>query len=147
MSRSDSQSYRNNAHGVRHDGWTIDRQLDFLAALARTGSVTSAAASVGMSRESAYRLRRRPSAALFAAQRDCALGAGFRSATRAEIDEGHIRAINAACGSEAGSHRSLMKRDQQRDLRQPRARALYRPPPPPTRDNRAYNAARGFRGG
>ena len=44
---------------IRRDGWTAERQLRFLDALARTRSVTRAAASVGMSRESAYRLRGR----------------------------------------------------------------------------------------
>ena len=44
---------------IRRDGWTAERQLLFLDALAQTRSVTRAAASVGMSRESAYRLRNR----------------------------------------------------------------------------------------
>jgi hypothetical protein len=57
----------------RRDGWTIPRQLAFLDLLARTRSVTAAARAAGMSRESAYRLRRRPSAALFAAAWDRAL--------------------------------------------------------------------------
>jgi hypothetical protein len=47
------------ARRIRHDGWTPKRQLDFLAALARSRSVTKAARAVGMSRESAYRLRAR----------------------------------------------------------------------------------------
>jgi len=55
---------------ARGDGWTPRRQLDFLDGLARTRSVTRAARAAGMSRESAYRLRRRPSAALFAAAWD-----------------------------------------------------------------------------
>jgi len=54
----------------RRDGWTPARQLRFLDALARTRCVTRAAAAAGMSRESAYRLRKRPSAALFAAAWD-----------------------------------------------------------------------------
>ena len=57
----------------RRDGWTPARQLRFLDVLARTRSVTRAAAAAGMSRESAYRLRNRPSAALFAAAWDRAL--------------------------------------------------------------------------
>ena len=52
---------------TRRDGWTPERQLRFLDALARTGSVTRAAAFAGMSRESAYRLRNRRDGALFAA--------------------------------------------------------------------------------
>ena len=52
---------------VRHDGWTAERQLRFLDALARTRSVIKAAAFAGMSRESAYRLCERKEGALFAA--------------------------------------------------------------------------------
>ena len=48
----------------RRDGWTAERQLRFLDTLSRTRSVTRAASSAGMSRESAYRLRGR--SALFA---------------------------------------------------------------------------------
>ena len=54
----------------RRDGWTPARQLAFLGALGSTRSVTRAAAAAGMSRESAYRLRKRASAALFAAAWD-----------------------------------------------------------------------------
>lgn len=47
--------------------WTGRRQLVFLDTLAQTRCVNRAAAVAGMSRESAYRLRRRPAGALFAA--------------------------------------------------------------------------------
>lgn len=57
-------------HRVRRDGWTADRQLAFLEALARTRSITRAAAAAGMRRETAYRLRNRPDGALFAAAWD-----------------------------------------------------------------------------
>ena len=50
---------------IRRDGWTPERQLRFLQALAATRSVAKAAASAGMSRESAYRLRDRRDGALF----------------------------------------------------------------------------------
>ena len=50
---------------VRHDGWTLERQLGFLEALAVTGNVTNAAAAVGMSFASAYRLRGRAGAEAF----------------------------------------------------------------------------------
>ena len=46
----------------RGDGWTAARQRAFLEVLAACGSVTAAARSVGMSRESAYALRRRAEA-------------------------------------------------------------------------------------
>lgn len=57
----------------RKDGWTIERQLRFLDALRRTRCITRAAAHVGMSRETAYRLRKRAGAALFAAAWDEAM--------------------------------------------------------------------------
>ena len=55
---------------IRRDGWTAERQLRFLDALASTRSVIRAAAFAGMSRESAYRLRDRCEGALFAAMWD-----------------------------------------------------------------------------
>lgn len=60
--------------GDRHDGWTHARQADFIGMLAQTRSVLEAARFVSMSRESAYRLRRRPGAAGFAAAWDAARG-------------------------------------------------------------------------
>jgi hypothetical protein len=55
----------------RHDGWTSARRAQFLDHLAGKGSVRAACARVGMSREAAYRLRRRE--ALFARGWDAAL--------------------------------------------------------------------------
>jgi len=52
---------------IRRDGWTTERQLRFLDALAQTRSAIKAAGAAGMSRESAYRLRDRKDGALFAA--------------------------------------------------------------------------------
>ena len=46
-------------HYNRHDGWTPERQRGFIAALARIGIVSWAAAAVGMSRKSAYELLKR----------------------------------------------------------------------------------------
>ncbi|MDX3911480.1 MAG: hypothetical protein QHC67_16975 [Sphingobium sp.] len=40
--------------------WTIERQFDFAAALAITCNVEQAAAAVGMTRQSAYALRKDP---------------------------------------------------------------------------------------
>lgn len=61
---------------TRHDGWTAERQALFVAALRIGGSITRAAAAVGMSRKSAYALRGRPSGARFAAAWDRALRQG-----------------------------------------------------------------------
>jgi hypothetical protein len=60
---------------ARKDGWTAERQRTFIATLARTGCVGRAAAAAGMSRESAYRLRRRRGAESFAAAWDSILAA------------------------------------------------------------------------
>ncbi len=58
----------------RADGWTHQRQAAFIGHLAQTRSVAKAARMVSMGRESAYRLRKRPGAAGFAAAWDAALG-------------------------------------------------------------------------
>ena len=56
----------------RHDGWTDEKQRRFIEALADTGLVSHAAKAVGMSRESANRLRRSPHGAAFARAWDAA---------------------------------------------------------------------------
>jgi hypothetical protein len=62
---------------TRRDGWTAERQLHFLDALACTRTVASAAASAGMSREGAYRFRNRSEGTLFAILWDRALASGL----------------------------------------------------------------------
>ncbi|QNM83901.1 hypothetical protein H8M03_06225 [Sphingomonas sabuli] len=49
----------------RRDGWTVDRQRAFIAALAETGCVSEACADVGITPRSAYRLRLHPRAGAF----------------------------------------------------------------------------------
>ena len=61
---------------ARHDGWTAERQRDFLAALAMLGLVGAAAREVGMSARSAYRLRARDRTGAFADAWDDALEQG-----------------------------------------------------------------------
>jgi len=51
----------------RHDGWTAERQRNFIALLAAGWRPGRAAARVGMSRKSAYALRSRPGGEGFAA--------------------------------------------------------------------------------
>jgi hypothetical protein len=58
---------------ARADGWTAVRQCEFIGMLAQTGSVSAAAAFVGCSRETAYRLRRKAGAQEFARAWDVAL--------------------------------------------------------------------------
>ena len=61
---------------VRHDGWTPERQRLFLVALAALGTVDAAARAVGMSRISAYNLKKRVGAESFAREWDRAAGFG-----------------------------------------------------------------------
>ena len=61
---------------IRHDGWTPERQRMFIAALCATGTVESAARSVGMSRMAAYNLRKREGAESFADAWENAIGVG-----------------------------------------------------------------------
>ena len=56
----------------RYDGWTDEKQRRFIEVLADTGLVGHAAKTVGMSRESAARLRRSPHAVAFSRAWDAA---------------------------------------------------------------------------
>jgi hypothetical protein len=56
----------------RYDGWTEEKQRRFIEVLADTGIVSAAAKAVGMSRESAGRLRRSPDGAAFSRAWDAA---------------------------------------------------------------------------
>lgn len=57
----------------RHDGWTAQRQIAFIEALAATKCVDEACRRVGMSDTSAYELRHRPCGAAFRKAWDIAL--------------------------------------------------------------------------
>jgi hypothetical protein len=72
------------ATAARSDGWTPDRQRRFIAALAEHGGVAAAARSVGMTPQTANRLRKRPDAESFARAWDAA------------IDEGRARSVDEA---------------------------------------------------
>ena len=52
---------------ARRDGWSPDKQRAFLVALGRTGQVGLAAKAVGMTHQTAWRLRKRVGAESFAA--------------------------------------------------------------------------------
>ena len=62
----------------RHDGWTPERQIDFLVALSQSACVEKACRAVGKSPASAYALRRRIEAASFRAGWDAALDIAIR---------------------------------------------------------------------
>lgn len=74
----------------RHNGWTADKQLEFIEALAQTACVEEACARIGMGRTAAYALRARSDAVSFRIAWDAALGVGIKRLTDAVIG----RAIN-----------------------------------------------------
>ena len=63
---------------TRHDGWTPERQLGFIEALADTGSVKAAAHRVNMTPEGAYLLRRHAQGATFRKAWEAALALGVQ---------------------------------------------------------------------
>lgn len=67
------QPFPNDAPQPPTPSWTPEKQREFLEALARCGSVKASAAYVGMSREGAYRLRRRQEGRAFDRAWDAAL--------------------------------------------------------------------------
>ncbi|HEU0045126.1 hypothetical protein [Sphingomonas sp.] len=75
---------------TRHDGWTPQRQRQFIRALAAMGVVAAAARAVGKSATAAYNLRARPGAEEFAGAWDIALNMGQDRAFELAVD----RAIN-----------------------------------------------------
>lgn len=76
-------------------GWTADTQREFLVHLSETGCVSQACELVGMSRQSAYALRRRVPNSVFAVAWDVAI----YMARQAMLDEATERAIQ---GREVG---------------------------------------------
>jgi hypothetical protein len=76
----------------RADGWSPQRQVDFIAALADSGCVAAAAREVGMTEQSCYRLRRAPGAEAFAAAWDAAIA----QASRMLVDLAFERAIHGS---------------------------------------------------
>ena len=74
----------------RHDGWTRDRMIGFLESLVETGSVSLAAESVGMTRQTAYRLRARLIGQPFDHAWDAALEFGLQQLHHEALD----RAMN-----------------------------------------------------
>jgi hypothetical protein len=70
----------------RHDGWTAQKQIAFIEALAETACVEEACRRVGMSDSAAYKLRQRP------------CGAAFRKAWDAALDYSLTRLEQAALG-------------------------------------------------
>ena len=90
---------------ARHDGWSPERQRRFVLALALTGTASRAAAMVGMTVQSAARLRRRADAAAF--DRACRLAAevGRRRRALAALERARRR-LRRQAGPPKGSEGS-----------------------------------------
>ena len=86
----------------RHDGWTPARQFRFIEELAATRSVTKACRAVGMSRDSAYKLR----------EKDCRGQSGH--ATRDRPANGFALAWKQALKPDPAAERSWSPRALQR---------------------------------
>ena len=96
----------------RRDGWTPDRQVGFIRALAESGCVAEACRRLGLSAESAYELARRPDAQSFRIAWDIAMD----NAVRRVGDGAFSRAINGTeiphfyKGELVGTHRRYDER-------------------------------------
>lgn len=87
---------------ARHDGWTAEKQIAFIEALAESGCVEEACRRVGMSDSAAYKLRRRP------------CGASFRKAWDAALDYSlHLLEQDAFSRSRHGVARPIFYKGEQ----------------------------------
>lgn len=75
---------------IRHNEWTRQKMVQFLRELAACQSVAQAAGAVGMSRQSAYRLRNRLQGTPFSLGWEVALEMGYHQLAHAVMD----RALN-----------------------------------------------------
>ncbi|WP_114521660.1 hypothetical protein [Altererythrobacter sp. ZODW24] len=100
------------AANSRHHGWTLTKQAAFLRALSATHSITEAAKSVGMSRQSAYRLRSKLKGQAFDLAWEVAFHHSYDVLAHAALD----RALNGTevpvffQGEQVGSYRRFDER-------------------------------------
>jgi hypothetical protein len=76
---------------ARRDGWTAKKQYFFILGLARGFTVARAAGLLGLSRKTAYELRRKPG------------GAGFAAAWDAAVERARVRRIEGRIEARAAS--------------------------------------------
>ncbi len=96
----------------RRDGWTAERQVAFIEKLADTGSVTAACAHVGMTRQSADRLRRRWAARSFRDAWDAAVDCTYADVELSAVErsrKGVVRPIFYK-GEQVGEYRHFDER-------------------------------------
>jgi hypothetical protein len=123
----------------RHDGWTEEKMRRFIETLADTGQVSLAAKAVGMSRESAYKLRRAPHAAAFARAWDAArhhAGSFLEDVAFERAIEGVEHNIyneygDVICTKRVPDNRLLMSLLRHLKPERYAKEALASPPPPP----------------
>ena len=85
---------------ARKDGWAPLKQAEFIGELAETRNVAEAARRVGMTREGAYRLRRRKWSASFCAAWDAAMGRAPMAFAPAFPGAGLVKARLARLGAQ-----------------------------------------------
>lgn len=97
---------------ARHNEWTLARQAEFLRHLSATHSVATAARNVGMSRQSAYRLRSKLAGQAFDLAWEVAFHHSYNVLAHAALD----RALNGVevpiffQGEQVGSYRRFDER-------------------------------------
>ena len=90
----------------RRDGWTVDKQKTFIRVLACSRNVTRAAAAAGMSRESAYRLRRRAEGVALAQTWDWILSLPPRPQRHSEDHARRVADLHCAGAFSGKGHKS-----------------------------------------
>jgi hypothetical protein len=120
---------------IRRDGWTVERQREFIRVLHVKRSISLACRAAGMSRKSAYALRERPGAESFAAAWDAAFHgnavvipashyplwqAVLRGRTRGIVRKGKV--IGTITGPNREAERELLRRLDRGARRSPRLR-------------------------
>ena len=129
----------------RHDGWSADKQIAFIEALAATKCVDEACRRVGMSDTSAYQLRNRACGAAFRKAWDIALDCQLDRVEQAAVE----RSLNGVArpifhkGEQVGEWRHYDERLTMfllRTRRSPRYGKWidHALPPPPAGDDRRY---------
>ena len=103
----------------RSNGWKPEVQRAFIEALADTGSVKAACRAVGRADHGAYRLRRHPEGAEFAAAWDAALDHGIRRIEDVAMD----RALNGVDKMELERARKEWQAERDREEDEARAGA------------------------
>ena len=91
--------------GTRRDGWTPARRAEFLESLCEKADVARACARVGLSRQAAYKLRRRDP--VFALAWDVSVQVAHQAKVQRMVDalpERTLRTLSSMSGSSTSAH-------------------------------------------